>query len=103
MPQFVVIARDGSDAGALQRRLTARPRDFEGIRPMVEAGEIVVGGAMLDAAGKMCGSVVVVEFPSRAELDEWLTREPYATGDVWRDIEVIPFRVAVPHALTPRS
>ena len=103
MPQFVVIARDGRDAEALARRLAARPAHFEGIKPMAERGEILVGGAMLDGADKMVGSVVIVEFDSRADLDAWLAREPYVTGDVWRDIEIVPFRTAVPDAFTPKA
>ena len=41
----------------------------------------------------MTGSVLVLDFPERAELDAWLKIEPYVTGDVWRSIEVRPFRV----------
>lgn len=103
MPQWVVIARDGRDAEALARRMKARPAHFEGLKPMLEAGTLRVGGAMLDDGGKMCGSVAMVEFPDRAALDAWLAEEPYVTGDVWRDIEVIPFRIAVPDAMTPRG
>jgi uncharacterized protein YciI len=103
MPQWVVIARDGRDAEALARRMKARPAHFEGLAGLVERGEMLVGGAMLDDEGGMIGSVAVVEFPDRAALDAWLAVEPYVTGDVWRDIEVIPYRVAVPDALKARS
>jgi uncharacterized protein YciI len=103
MPQWVVIARDGRDAEALARRMKVRPAHFEGLAGLVERGEMLVGGAMLDDAGGMIGSVAVVEFPDRAALDAWLAVEPYVTGDVWRDIEIIPYRVAVPDALKPRS
>jgi len=41
------------------------------------------------------GSVVIVDFESRAALDAWLALDPYVTGDVWRGIEVHPFRVAL--------
>jgi hypothetical protein len=93
MAQFMVIGRDGSDAQA--RRLAARPAHFAGIEGMVAKGEIVSGSAILDDGGNMVGSVVIAEFPSRAELDAWLAREPYVTGGVWQDIEVKPVRIAV--------
>ena len=96
MPQFLVIARDGDDAGAPARRLAAREAHLAGIRPRVERGEIVVGGAILDeATGAMVGSTVVADFPDRAALDAWLSSDPYVTGDVWRHGEVMPVRVAV--------
>jgi uncharacterized protein YciI len=95
MAQFLVLAYDGADAGALERRKSARPRHFEGIKSMVEQGEIVFGGAILDVGGRLIGSAVFVEFPSRRELDAWLDREPYVKERVWQKIEVKPVRIAV--------
>ncbi len=96
MPQFLVIAYDGTDADAPARRLAARPAHLEGVKPMVVSGEMIVGGAILDEAGGMIGSATVVEFADRVALDAWLARDPYVTGGVWQKIEVRPFRVAVP-------
>ncbi len=95
MPQWVVIAYDGTDAGALDRRMAARPAHLENIKPMVEKGELVVGGAVLDDAGKMIGSVVICDFAEKAEFDHWLKTDPYISGKVWQKIEVKPFRIAV--------
>jgi uncharacterized protein YciI len=92
--QWVVRAYDGDDAGALDRRMKVRPAHMQSARLMKEKGEIVVGGAILDDGGRMIGSLLVVEFPSRSDLDAWLAAEPYVTGDVWRRIEVQPFRSA---------
>jgi uncharacterized protein YciI len=96
MPQFLVIAYDGTDPEAPARRLAARPGHLEGVKPMVASGEMIVGGAILDEAGAMIGSATVVEFADRAALDAWLARDPYVTGKVWQKIEIRPFRVAVP-------
>jgi uncharacterized protein len=90
-----VLAYDGTDPAAGERRKAARPLHFEGIKAMVEKGELAFGGAILDDAGKMIGSAVFVEFPSRRELDAWLDREPYVKERVWQKIEVKPVRVAV--------
>jgi uncharacterized protein YciI len=103
MHQFLVIAYDGTDPEAKARRLAARPAHLEGVRPLLESRQMLVGGAILDEAGEMTGSATIVEFPSRAELDAWLAADPYVTGDVWRRIEVRPFRVAVPEGLRPRA
>ncbi len=93
--QFVVIAHDGTDAEAPVRRQSVREAHLEGARLLKDSGAILTGGAMMDEAGAMTGSVVIVDFPSRAELDAWLASDPYVTGDVWRRIEVHPFRVAI--------
>ncbi len=92
--QFVVIAYDGTDEDALNQRMAARPAHFEGARQLKAQGSFIEGGAILNDAGKMIGSVMVVAFESRAHLDQWLKVEPYVTGNVWQQIEVKPFRVA---------
>ena len=56
MPQFPILAHDGSDPEAPARRRAARPAHLEGISPRVERGEIVAGGAILDDDGRMVGS-----------------------------------------------
>lgn len=95
MPQFLVTARDGTDADAPNRRLAARPAHMERIRPFVESGALLIGGAMLDAAGRMTGSTFVADFPDRSALETWIAEDPYTAGDVWRTVEITPFRVAV--------
>jgi uncharacterized protein len=100
--QFVVIARDGTDPDAVARRKAVRPYHLEGVQPLVDAGNVLTGGAILDDDGNMRGSVLLVDFPSREELDAWLDHDPYVTDGVWQQIEVVPFRVAV-GSWTPRS
>ncbi len=92
--QFLIIARDGKDADALDRRMKARDAHLEGVKKMHAAGEMLEGGAVLDDEGKMVGSCCIVEFPSREELDAWLGSDPYVTGGVWQEIEVHLFRAA---------
>ena len=93
--QFVIIARDGTDPEAPNRRQAVRPAHLEGIRRFVERGNILVGGAILDEAGTMVGSVIVADFPTREELDAWLAGDPYVTDGVWQEVDVQPYRAAV--------
>jgi uncharacterized protein YciI len=93
--QFVIMARDGTDPEAQARRQAVRPAHLEGIRPFVERGNILVGGAILDELGNMVGSVLMADFPTREELDAWLTGDPYVTDGVWQEVEVQPYRAAV--------
>jgi len=94
MKQYVIIARDGNDAEAQNRRLTARPVHLAGAARLKAANQFVIGGAMLNEAGQMEGSVMIVQFETEEQFTEWYINEPYITGNVWQSIEVRPFRVA---------
>nr|MCR5352497.1 YciI family protein [Bacteroidales bacterium] len=89
--QFVIKAFDG--AGQLDRRMEVRPRHFAGMAALGD--HILCAGAMLDEAGRMKGSVLVVEFAGRAELDAYLAQEPYVLEKVWDRIEIEPMNVAI--------
>lgn len=93
--QFLVIAKDGTDEDAIERRKRVRPTHLEAIQPLVDSGNVLVGGAILTGIGDMIGSVLIVEFPEPEDVHDWLAKDPYVTGGVWKDIEVSPFRTAV--------
>ena len=92
--QFILIAYDGPDEGAFERRMKSRPEHLEKISRVKKAGEILCGGAILDDAGKMIGSMILYDVPDRAALDERLKDEPYIYNKVWEKIEIRPFRLA---------
>lgn len=92
--QFLIIAKDGTDEGALERRMKVREAHLEGVRKMRTQGEFIAGGAILDDDGKMVGSSMIVEFSSREAMDAWLRNDPYVTGGVWKEIDVRPFKLA---------
>lgn len=87
--QFIVIGHDGNDDGAPARRQAARERHLELGRELHAAGKWLFAAALLDDAGGMNGSVIICEFSSREALQrEWLDREAYVSGGVWKRIEV---------------
>lgn len=90
MQQFAPICRDAPDA--LAARMAARADHMAGLRTERAAGHMVDGGAMLDEAGNMVGSVVLCQFDNRAALDAYLSREIYAREGIWGEIEIIPMR-----------
>lgn len=92
--QFLLVAFDGTDTGALDRRMKARPEHLERVALMKKSGEFLLGGAILDDEGKMIGSMIVYEFPDRKALDESLKIEPYVIQGVWKQIEIRPYRLA---------
>lgn len=102
---FVVIARDGTSAEAPVRRMVARPSHMARIRPCAERGEMVVGVATLDRPeGTMNGSVMVLDLPDEAAVRAWLAEDPYMKTGVWKDVTILPGRVApLPYKALPGS
>jgi len=92
--QFLLVAYDGTDSGALERRMKVREDHFKRITLLKKTGEFLFGGAILDENGKMIGSMIVYDFPDRQSLDDKLKDEPYLTGGVWEKTEIRPFRLA---------
>jgi len=92
--QFLLLAYDGTDPEALQRRLMVRDEHLRKISGLKKAGEFLFGGAILDDSGKMIGSMIVYDFPDRQSLEEKLKDEPYFTEKVWEKTKIQPFRLA---------
>jgi uncharacterized protein YciI len=96
MPQFLVQAYDFKDADAPARRQATRPTHLEQLKPLVEKGQVLCAGAMLDESGtKVIGSAFMMEMPSRPEVDAWAKNEAYSKAKVWERIEITPLRVVV--------
>lgn len=91
--QFLIIAHDHTDDDAINRRMAARERHIALADENKKKGYAVYGVAILDDTGKMTGSVMVMEYPDRNALDEWLKQEPYVTGKVWGKIDIMACRV----------
>ena len=89
--QFLVKAYDGENM--LDKRMEVRPRHLEGMKQLGK--QIICAGGLLDEAGRMKGSALVLEFPDRTALDEYLRNEPYAVGGVWQRIEVEQMNVVL--------
>ena len=89
--QFIVKAYDGE--GMLERRMKVRPRHLEG---MARLGKhVICAGGLLNDEGKMKGSVLILDFDTREELDEYLKKEPYVQEHVWSKIEVERLNVVI--------
>ena len=94
MKQYLIIANDGKDDEALDRRKEVRPLHLAGAKKLKEKNNFVIGGAMLDDDGNMRGSIMIVQFETQDDFQNWYNNEPYITQGVWKTIEVKQFRVA---------
>jgi len=92
---FIVIAHDGKDEGALERRLSVRESHLEFASKMFDSGKWLFASALLDDEGIMNGSVIVCDFSSQKELEEeWLDKEAYVLGNVWEDVTIRKAKIA---------
>lgn len=94
--QFLVIGKDGDDDKAMERRLAVREAHLKYGTEMEKSGDRWYGAVLLDDDGKMIGSMAVMDFPSEQELRDWLAKEPYVMGNVWKTIEIIKCNVKNP-------
>ena len=78
----------------LEKRLMVRPRHLEGMARL--GAHVICAGGLLDTSGKMKGSVLVLDFADRSELDAYLADEPYVQEQVWEKIEVERMNVVIP-------
>lgn len=88
--------------GSLDRRLDARPAHIARLQELRNEGRLLLAGPypMVDAEdpGKAgySGSLIVAEFDSLEEAQSWAQADPYVTAGVYSDVDVKPFRKALP-------
>lgn len=92
--QFLVTAYDGTDPEAPARRKAAQHAHRALRYDMIGGRNVLFSMMILDEAGEeTIGTLQVMQFEDRKELDDWLEYEPYATQHVWKTIEVKPCRI----------
>lgn len=89
----MLLAYDGTDDDAPARRLAVREQHIALGDKLAAEGKMLYATAILNENGTMIGSMLILEYDSRSELDQWLRIEPYITGEVWHDIQIQPVRV----------
>lgn len=90
---YAVYCKDKQ--GGLQLRLNNRAAHLaflEGYRDKV----VLVGPLMTEDRQSMIGSLLVMDFKERHELDAFLAEDPYAKAGVFEEVEVHPFRKVMP-------
>lgn len=94
--QFLVTAHDFKDEDAINRRQAARTEHLAGATKQIETGVILSAAALLDDAGKMCGSSLVCEIESKEKLIKLLDSDPYISGRVWENYSIQEIKLFKP-------
>ncbi len=89
--QFLITAYDGK--GMLEKRMEVRPRHLENMDRVKD--HVLCAGGLLDENGAMAGSMLVMEFDSREQLDDYLGHEPYVSEGVWEKVDIEPMNVVI--------
>ena len=79
--RFALMTKD--KPGALQTRLDNREAHLAYI---AETGVVEMAGPMLDDAGQMCGSLIVLEVADMAAAQAWADNDPYAKAGLFADV-----------------
>ena len=89
MPHFVVYGLDkpNREAVRLEQRAAHRARLRDHDHPV----SVQVGGPLLDADGRMIGSLPVAEAASVAAVEAFVAGDPYQLADVYGSVRVHPF------------
>lgn len=90
----VIVAMDGTDEGAPARRAAVREGHLARVVPAARDGTLALGGAILDEAGAMRGSIAVTRHATDEAARAWMADDPYVTGGVWQDIALHGTRFA---------
>lgn len=88
MPLFAVIALD-HPPHAMDRRDAARAEHREYV--VAHDQPIAFVGVMTDDDGNQCGSLYVFEAENEQQVRDWLAKEPFVAGGVYRDVIVRNF------------
>ncbi len=87
---------------SLEQRMAARPAHVERLLALKADGKLIIAGPhpAIDSpdpgpAG-FTGSLVVAEFDSLAQAEEWAAQDPYMLEGVYQSIQVKPYNLVLP-------
>ena len=90
---FVVHCQD--KPGAAQVRLDNRAAHLDYLKANL-ARVVMAGPVQTDDRQSMVGSVLVLDFADRADLDSFLAGDPYAKAGLFERVTVLPYRKVLP-------
>lgn len=86
MAYYVVHALDAP--GKADARAENRPAHRARLRTHDHPLTVHIGGPLLDDAGAMCGTMLVVEAGDRQAVETYLAGDPYALAGVYASVSI---------------
>lgn len=97
---YAIIAEDYPDT--LQQRLSSRPAHLARLEALQNQGRLVLAGPHpaidSEAPGDagFTGSLVVAQFTTLEDAEQWAAEDPYVTAKVYKSVKVKPFKKVFP-------
>ncbi|MFT5665680.1 MAG: hypothetical protein ACI9JR_003089 [Gammaproteobacteria bacterium] len=93
----------GTDVtNSLEARMAARPAHVERLVDLKSQGRLILAGPnpAIDSsdpgAAGFSGSIIIAEFASLDEAEQWAGQDPYTLTGVYDHVSVKPFNKALP-------
>ena len=97
---YAIISQDIPDS--LEKRRSVRSAHLQRLQDLTDAGRLLIAGPhpAIDSddpgSAGFTGSLVVAEFASLQEAQDWADQDPYVAAGVYRQVVVKPFRKVLP-------
>lgn len=83
--KFAILGYDGPQGEA--KRKIHRAAHLANLEPLDRQGRVVLAGPLTDKVG----SLLVLEFETREEAEEFIRHDPYTVYGVFERVEIHPF------------
>ena len=97
---YAILSEDNENS--LPLRAGAREAHLARLRTLASEGRLLVAGphpavdADVPGEAGFTGSLVIAEFPSLEDAQQWADDDPYVAAGVYREVRVKPFKRVLP-------
>lgn len=97
---YAIIAEDIPHS--LEKRMAARPAHLDRLMLLKDEGRLLVAGPhpAIDSedpgSAGFSGSLVIAEFASLNDAEEWANADPYVDAGVYASVTVKPYKKVLP-------
>jgi uncharacterized protein YciI len=97
---YAIISEDHHNS--LEKRLSVRPAHLERLQQLKNQGRLLLAGPhpAIDSedpgSAGFTGSLIVAEFESLEQAQQWAGEDPYIKAGVYQQVTVKPFKKVLP-------
>lgn len=97
---YAIIGTDVDDS--LEKRMATRASHLERLEKLLQQGRLLTAGpfptvdSIDPGPAGFSGSLIIAEFESLHEAENWAKADPYLEAGVYKDVAVKPFKKVLP-------